>query len=199
MHNALGDTDCYFINYTFWREIFLCLLNRSCKNRKYHYIKENIHITQKIWHKPSNARQPIDDIRIFCLPLTIMQISKKFEQNVIFCAIILWQEDPKADKMSVPSWSLLTMVTLSFFKCSDLLPDKAGFNTPQRHNSALRKLEICFLPQDALATFCLGEPSSPPWCYQPPLSLLLPLMGSVLYFLHCQSAPPARVRGWHWV
>lgn len=123
-----------------------------------------------------------------------MQISKKFEQNVIFCAIILWQEDLKADKMSMPSWSLLTMVTLSFFKRSDFLPDKAGFNTPQRHNSTLRKLEICFLPQDALATFCLGEPSSPPWCYQPPLSLLLPLMGSVLYFLHCQSAPLARVR-----
>lgn len=199
MHNALGDTDCYFINYTFWREIFLCLLNRSCKNRKYHYIKENIHITQKIWHKPSNARQPIDDIRILCLPLTVMQISKKFEQNVIIYAITLWQEDLQAHKVSMPSWSFLTTVTLSFFKCPDLLPHKAGFHTPQRHNYALRNLEIHFLPEDALMMFCLREPSSPPWCYQAPLSLLLLLMGSVLYFLHCQSALLARVWGQHWV
>lgn len=28
-----------------------------------------------------------------------MQVSKKLEQNVIFYAIILWQEDLKADKV----------------------------------------------------------------------------------------------------
>lgn len=113
MHDALGDMGCYFINYTFWKEIFLCLLNSSGKNNEYHYIKGNIHITQKIWHKPSNARQPVDDIRIPYLPLAIMQISKKFQQNVIFYAIILWQKDLKADKVSMPSWSLFTTVTLS--------------------------------------------------------------------------------------
>jgi len=48
MHSALGDTDCCFINYTFGKEIFLCLLNTFCKNKEYHYIKGNIHITQKI-------------------------------------------------------------------------------------------------------------------------------------------------------
>lgn len=71
MHNTLGDMDCCFINYKFWKEIFLCLLNGFCKNKEYHYIKGNIHITQKIWHKPSNAKQPIDSIRILCVPLAI--------------------------------------------------------------------------------------------------------------------------------
>lgn len=113
MHNALGDLGCYFINYTFWKENFLCLLNSSCKNKEYHYIKGNIHITQKIWHKPSDDRQPVDNIRILCLPLAIMQISKRFQQNVIFYATVLWQKDLKADKVSTSSWSLFTTVELS--------------------------------------------------------------------------------------
>ena len=86
-----------------------------------------------------------------------MQISKKFQQNVIFYAIILWQKDLKADKVSMPSWSLFTTITLSlkyFFKCRDLLPHKAGFDTSQRHSHALRKLEIHFPPKDGLGMFC---------------------------------------------
>lgn len=49
------------------------------------------------------------------------------------------------------------MVTLSlkcFFKCHDLLPHKAGFDTSQRHNHTLRKLEIHFAPEDGFAVFC---------------------------------------------
>lgn len=42
-----------------------------------------------------------------------------------------------------------------FFKCHNLLPQKAGFDTSWRCIHGLRKLEIRFLLEDGLGTFCL--------------------------------------------
>lgn len=130
-----------------------------------------------------------------------MQISKKFQQNVNFYAIILWQKDLKADEVSLPSWSLFTTVTLSlkYVLNAPICCLKRKAFIPLRV-TALRKPEICFLPAKmALARSAMCKPSSPLWHYQTLLPLLVLLMGAVLYYLYCQSAPLARIWRWSWV